>query len=64
MLDRQFCNHTFGPKGSLIVARDGCSLECEVCHEIVCGTELVAIPLKVVGQISEHEWILRDASEA
>lgn len=45
------CIHTL--PGTLIVAPDGCSLECEVCHEIVVPVELHSTILSG----DEIEWL-------
>lgn len=37
------CNHILGEGSTLVIAEDGCSLECTECHEIVLKLELVTI---------------------
>jgi hypothetical protein len=45
------CNHN--DITTLIIAADGCSLECEACHEIVLPVEMVSV---IVGG-DEIEWV-------
>ena len=47
------CNHLPGDGSTLIIADDGCSLECEVCHEIV--VEVERISMVVSG--NDIEWV-------
>jgi pyruvate-formate lyase-activating enzyme len=46
------CGHYLGDDSTLMVAADGCSLECEVCHEIVLQVELT-----VVVDEDDIEWL-------
>lgn len=41
------CQHSLGDGSTLVVAADGCSLECTVCHEIVVELELQTIIFEV-----------------
>ena len=47
------CHHSLGEGSSLVVAADGCSLECTMCHEIVVQTE----PLWVLVEVDDIEWL-------
>lgn len=47
------CAHILGDGSTLVVAADGCSLECAVCHEIV--VEVESIAMIVSGD--DVEWV-------
>ena len=47
------CNHILGDGSTLVVAADGCSLECTACREIVVEVE----PLAVIVHGDDIEWL-------
>jgi hypothetical protein len=47
------CQHILGDGSTLIVAADGCSLECTVCNEIVVSVE----PISFFIADEEIEWV-------
>lgn len=47
------CRHYLGEDSTLVVAADGCSLECTVCREIVLQVELTAI----LVDSDDVEWV-------
>lgn len=47
------CGHWLGEESTLVVAADGCSLECTVCREIVVQVE----PLAILVDSDDIEWV-------
>lgn len=47
------CNHALGDGSTIVVAADGCSLECTVCREIVLEVE----PISVIVDSDDIEWV-------
>lgn len=47
------CNHILGDGSTLVVAGDGCSLECTACREIIVECELASFV--VSGE--DVEWV-------
>jgi hypothetical protein len=47
------CKHILGDGSTLIVAADGCSLECTSCREIVVEVE----PLCVIVDGDDIQWV-------
>jgi hypothetical protein len=47
------CRHDLGEVSTLVVAADGCSLECTVCREMVVQVESVAVLIEE----DDIEWI-------
>lgn len=47
------CHHDLGDGSSIVVAADGCSLECTACRKIIVAVE----PISVVIDGDDIDWV-------